>query len=96
MILRTEDWNRRNALRKLGGWSAAIVYEQKSMPGQIPACAHRLRVKDWATARWGKPARRSGEQIHNAASEWLIGEFKTGEYIIAFRSKRMRDWALLL
>ena len=94
MILRTEDWNRRNPMRKLGGWCAAIVYDQPPHIG--PACAQRLRVKEWAHARWGKPARRSGEQIHNATSDWLIGQFKSGEYTIAFRSKQLRDWALLL
>lgn len=96
MIIRTEDWTRRNPLCKQYGWRAAIVYEQKAIPGQAPASYQRLRVKEWAYMRWGKPAHIYGDQIYNPTSEWFVGQLKTEEYVIAFRSKPLRDWALLL
>lgn len=96
MILRTEDWNRRHPLRKQYGWSAAIVYEQIAWLGQAPACKQRLRVKEWAWSRWGKSAHMYGDRIYNPSSEWFVGQLNPKEYTIAFRSKQLRDWALLL
>lgn len=94
MILRTEDWNRRNKLRKQYGWCSAIVYDQPEGVG--PACTQRLRVKEWAYAKLGQPAYVIGDQMHNTQSEWFAGRLTPTEYTIAFEDVRLRNWALLL
>lgn len=96
MIIRLENWTKRNRLHKLGGYTAAIVYEQKIILGQPPACNQRLRVKQWAYQRWGRPAQLKNDELINAQSEWFMGCIKDKEYTIAFRDKKLRDWATLL
>lgn len=103
-ILRTEDWDRRRPLCKLYGYCAAIVYEGTAENGaRVVACTHRIRVKEWAAKRSGSACRLEPKRSPNHTaqltatdSEWYQGYNKQGEYVIAFRDRKLRDWALLL
>jgi hypothetical protein len=97
MIIRTENWTKRNKMRKHYGFVAAIVYDQpKSGRGSAPACYQRLKVKEWAYSKLGKPALFFNEKLLETNSEWFIGVTKEDEYTIAFKNVKYRDWALLL
>ena len=93
-IIKLVNWDRRNSLCKQFGYRAAIVYLQQ--PG-TPACDHRLRVKQWCHTRWGEPQHLNyRNEWTNTQAEWLNARTSDGEYTIAFRDVRMRDWVLLL
>lgn len=103
-IVRAEQWDRRHLLCKYHGYCAAIVY-QGSTPsgGRVVACNQRIRVKTWAAQRYGAPCRLEPRQTVNhkpkltdTDSEWYQGYNDQGEYVIAFRTPKWRDWALLL
>lgn len=99
MILRTEDWNRRNSLCKQWGYRAAIVYAQpQSGYGYPPpACLQRLRVKEFLAQRLG-PSQYLDykQQWQNTDSAWCAYRSSDEEYTIALKNPRLRDWCLLL
>lgn len=105
-IIRVEQWDRRHKLTKQYGLRAAIVYEGTEPSGRRwVACDHRLRVKQWANQRLGRLCqqiwiRNTQGKYHwitvNSDSEWYQGYNDQGEYVIAFRDRKLRDWALLL
>lgn len=97
-ILDTPNWDRRYRLCKQFGMRAAIVYAGTRPNGmRMLACDHRLRVKTWANHKLGPPCHRTWhQQYSNTDSQWYQGYNTQGEYVIAFRDLRIRDWALLL
>lgn len=97
-IIRIEQWDRRRALTKQFGYTAAIVYAGTTACGaKLIACDHRIRVKTWANRRLGPPCHVIGHQEYvYTNSPWYQGYTDRGEYVIAFCDAKIRDWALLL
>lgn len=97
-IIRVEQWDRRRKLCKQYGYRAAIIYQGTESSGlRKVACDHRLRVKTWANRKLGPPCHRTcHQQYENTDSLWYQGYNDRGEYVIAFRDAKIRDWALLL
>jgi len=101
MIMRVEDWNRRNCMCRAHGFRAAIVYEQLTNPYinrvGAPACAHRTKVKEYLYHRYGDPMCQTYSKTWiNTESDWCCWRSRDDEYTIAVKDARMRDWLLLL
>ena len=96
-IIRTQDLDRRNTLCKTLGYRYTIVYRGTESSGtRAVACNQRLNVKNWAYKKLGPPCRNYDNELINTDSEWYQGFNKQQEYIIAFRQKNHRDFAILL
>lgn len=98
-IIRTQDLDRRNTLCKTLGYRYTIVYRGTEQSGaRTVACNQRLRVKQWANQKLGRPCTKYNLEpdLINTDSEWYQGYNKQQEYIIAFRQKNHRDFAILL
>ena len=100
MILRIENWNRKQELCRVYGFRAAIVFDHVSRsPTYGPsACIARTRVKTWAGSRFGPPMTRNWSLTDwfNTDSEWLAYRSADSEYTVAFQDVKARDWCLLL
>ena len=98
-VIRTQDLDRRNTLCKTLGYRYAIVYQgTDSKSRRTVACTQRLRVKQWANQKLGPPCTKYNlePELINTDSEWYQGYNSQQEYIIAFRQKQYRDFAILL
>lgn len=96
-IIRTQDLDRRNTLCKTLGYRYTIVYQGIETSGaRTVACDQRLRVKQWANSKFGPPCHTLQTDTVNTDSEWYQGYNSQEEYIIAFRNKQYRDFAILL
>lgn len=96
-IIRTQDLDRRYTLCKTLGYRYTIVYRATEPSGlRTVACYQRLRVKQWANSKFGPPCCTIQTDTVNTDSEWYQGYTSQEEYVIAFRNKQYRDWALLL
>jgi hypothetical protein len=94
MILDAPNWDENHELRLRWGFVCAIVYQQ--LPGTA-ACTHRLRVKQFATQRWGRPLHLNYRRVWtNTNSVWLAAGLEDYQYTIAFKSELTRDWLLMI
>jgi hypothetical protein len=94
MILDAPNWDEKHELRLRWGFVCAIVYQQ--LPN-VPACTHRLRVKEFATRRWGKPLYLNYRKVwSNTDGVWLAAGLEDHQYTIAFKSTATRDWLLMI
>ena len=94
MILRTVNWDRRNPLCREFGVRAGIVY---SHHWGVVACDNRLRVKEFLSAKYGRPVTKNMRQNWiNVDGEWLAVKLNDNEYVVAVRDRKLRDWLLLL
>jgi len=101
MITAIIDIDRRTALCKSYGFKYVIEYN-----GGKTACSSRLCTKTWALGKLGEPAalifdgpgNPGVSRVINLDGDWYTG-FKSGKkdiYIIEFKKKRLRDFAVLL
>jgi hypothetical protein len=94
MILDAPNWDEMHELRLRWGFVCAIVYQQQP---NVPACTHRLRVKEFATQRWGKPLHLNYRKVWtNTDGVWLTASLEDYQYTIAFKSTSIRDWLLMI
>lgn len=71
----------------------------------MPACDHRLKVKEWLAQRYGQPmtqrynqpmTQRYDREWICTDSDWLVYKSKETEYTIAVKDPRLLTLLLLL